>query len=257
MTEEKATKPMNETLSQLATLRIGGMTCATCSGAIEKLLRPMSGIKTANVSLLMNQAKIEYDENIININDIIEEIEDIGFNADILNIKSKNENNNNNKDLNIYHLQKQDIIKWTANIIDDVKENKNIINETLKNNSIPGIIKIKYELNKEFTIYFDKEQIIPMTINHLLQSNDINLENIKLSKVSDDNDSNNDDIDDKIELSQLHKITFSINPSSSEQLNEQQQLDDIFDEILFKKKIGENLIESINICSPFNYILFL
>lgn len=72
---------------------IKGMTCANCSNAIEKHLNSVAGVKSISVSLVTNKATVQADTDIIGPRKIIEEIEDIGFEAELqlkdssLNIK--------------------------------------------------------------------------------------------------------------------------------------------------------------------------
>ena len=46
-------------------LSIDGMTCSACSNGLEKYLNKQNGIKSATVNLVMANALIEYDENIL------------------------------------------------------------------------------------------------------------------------------------------------------------------------------------------------
>ena len=46
---------------------IDGMTCSACSNGLEKYLNKQNGIKSATVNLVMANALIEYDENILNL----------------------------------------------------------------------------------------------------------------------------------------------------------------------------------------------
>eukprot|EP01084_Bolivina_argentea_P202155 345461_1 len=74
-------------------LNIEGMTCGACSAMIQKLLTSLDGIESCSVSLMLKRAEVIIDPNMINLDDIIEEIEDIGFNASELLISNKNKNN--------------------------------------------------------------------------------------------------------------------------------------------------------------------
>ena len=47
-------------------LAIDGMTCSACSNGLEKYLNKQEGIKEASVNLVMANALVEYDENILN-----------------------------------------------------------------------------------------------------------------------------------------------------------------------------------------------
>ena len=53
-------------------LSIDGMTCSACSNGLEKYLNKQNGIKSATVNLVMANALIEYDENILNLEKIEE-----------------------------------------------------------------------------------------------------------------------------------------------------------------------------------------
>ena len=45
-------------------LKIGGMTCTSCSNSLEKHLRKQEGIINANVNLVLEEAYIEYEDNL-------------------------------------------------------------------------------------------------------------------------------------------------------------------------------------------------
>lgn len=49
------------------TLKIGGMSCSACSNGLEKFLNKQDGIYEASVNLVMNNATIQYDEKVLNI----------------------------------------------------------------------------------------------------------------------------------------------------------------------------------------------
>ena len=60
------------------------MTCTNCSTAIEKHLgNSVEGILDAKVNLLTHKATVKHDLSKIRPRKIIEEIEDIGFGADL------------------------------------------------------------------------------------------------------------------------------------------------------------------------------
>lgn len=63
------------------TLSITGMTCASCSSRIEKVLNKMDGIESASVNLTTEKATVSYDNNSVTTEDIIKRIQDIGFDA--------------------------------------------------------------------------------------------------------------------------------------------------------------------------------
>ncbi len=61
------------------TLGISGMTCVACSNAITKHLSKQNGILSANVNLVMANATIEYDEQVLNIKQIENFIKQSGY----------------------------------------------------------------------------------------------------------------------------------------------------------------------------------
>ena len=60
-------------------LSIDGMTCSACSNGLEKYLNKQNGIKSATVNLVMANALIEYDENILNLETLEKFVEEAGF----------------------------------------------------------------------------------------------------------------------------------------------------------------------------------
>lgn len=79
-------------------LSIDGMTCSACSNGLEKYLNKQNGIKSATVNLVMANALIEYDENILNLEKIEEFVEEVGFKSlGIYNENSEKKQNKNEK----------------------------------------------------------------------------------------------------------------------------------------------------------------
>ena len=76
-------------------LSIDGMTCSACSNGLEKYLNKQNGIKSATVNLVMANALIEYDENILNLETIEKFVEEEGFK--ILGIYNENSEKKQNK----------------------------------------------------------------------------------------------------------------------------------------------------------------
>ena len=61
------------------TFAVGGMTCAACSGRIEKILGKMNGVKSVTVNLAAENATVLYDKSEVSISDIADKVEQIGF----------------------------------------------------------------------------------------------------------------------------------------------------------------------------------
>ena len=70
------TKSQGTLLGQFS---IGGMTCAACVNSVEGILRDLPGVKRAVVALATSLGEVEYDQTLISKEDIINAIEDAGF----------------------------------------------------------------------------------------------------------------------------------------------------------------------------------
>jgi copper chaperone CopZ len=68
-----------------ASVAVGGMTCATCAGAITTELERKDWVRKVVINLLSNSATIDF-EGAHHKNDIVESIEDIGFEATLDNV---------------------------------------------------------------------------------------------------------------------------------------------------------------------------
>lgn len=83
-------------------LAIDGMTCSACSNGLEKYLNKQKGIEKAVVNLVMANAVVEYDEEILNQEKIEEFVDEAGF-------KSLGEF----KEIKVEKRSKQEKIKFT------------------------------------------------------------------------------------------------------------------------------------------------
>lgn len=72
-------------------LEIQGMTCASCSARIEKVLSKVEGVDSITVNLALERATVEYNEAIITEQDIIDRIKKVGYEA---NIRKEEKQNN-------------------------------------------------------------------------------------------------------------------------------------------------------------------
>lgn len=62
--------------------KISGMTCASCSSAVERVTRKLEGVSRSDVNLATNKMTIEYDETLVKPQDIITKVEKAGFGAE-------------------------------------------------------------------------------------------------------------------------------------------------------------------------------
>ncbi|WP_455019843.1 heavy-metal-associated domain-containing protein [Kingella denitrificans] len=63
------------------TLNIDGMTCGGCVKSVTKVLNDLDGVHSATVSLENKNAQVEFDEGKIQIAQLVEAVEDAGFDA--------------------------------------------------------------------------------------------------------------------------------------------------------------------------------
>lgn len=76
--------PQIDTKSELFTLDIGGMTCASCVGRVEKALDKMPGVEAASVNLATEQAKVRLKAGSgLNEDDLIAAVQKTGYEAKI------------------------------------------------------------------------------------------------------------------------------------------------------------------------------
>ncbi len=61
------------------TLQVEGMTCASCSSAVERVTRKLDGVISSEVNLATNKAHITYDPALVKLSDIKKKIERAGF----------------------------------------------------------------------------------------------------------------------------------------------------------------------------------
>lgn len=75
---------------------IVGMTCSACSSKVEKSVSKLTGVEKVAVNLLTNSMYVEYNEKIIDDNDIISTVMSLGYGASLHNEVLKNNNKENN-----------------------------------------------------------------------------------------------------------------------------------------------------------------
>ncbi|CAK0896893.1 unnamed protein product [Prorocentrum cordatum] len=66
-----------------ASIRVEGMTCAACSGTVERALARAEGVQRASVSCVTGVARVEFDANRCSGKALCEMIEGVGFGAEV------------------------------------------------------------------------------------------------------------------------------------------------------------------------------
>jgi P-type Cu+ transporter len=64
-------------------LSVCGMTCSVCSTTVENFLTSREGVLSAKVSLLTERAEVVYDSAVVTSEDLVSEIDDVGFEASL------------------------------------------------------------------------------------------------------------------------------------------------------------------------------
>jgi Cu+-exporting ATPase len=85
LSDSEEEDPVAELGVSTTTLSVGGMTCGACTSAVEGAFKDVSGIKSFSISLLSERAVIEHDASLISPAKLAETIEDVGFDAEVLN----------------------------------------------------------------------------------------------------------------------------------------------------------------------------
>ncbi|OFO59522.1 copper-binding protein [Peptoniphilus sp. HMSC075B08] len=70
---------------------VSGMTCSSCVANITKAVEKLDGVSGANVNLMTNSMKVNFDENIVDDEKIIGAVEKIGYGASPAGEKTKKE----------------------------------------------------------------------------------------------------------------------------------------------------------------------
>jgi len=68
------------------TLSIGGMTCSSCAATITSAVTALNGIVSCDVDVIGEKARVQFDEAVVSIAEIISEIEDAGYEAQQLKV---------------------------------------------------------------------------------------------------------------------------------------------------------------------------
>ncbi|PQQ18889.1 hypothetical protein Pyn_18600 [Prunus yedoensis var. nudiflora] len=81
---EQSTNGIKQHGTLLGQFSIGGMTCAACVNSVEGILKGLPGVKRAVVALATSLGEVEYDPTVISKDDIVNAIEDAGFDASLV-----------------------------------------------------------------------------------------------------------------------------------------------------------------------------
>lgn len=71
------------------TLSIEGMTCASCAQTVEKATKKLQGVTESNVNLATERLNVNFDENVVSLQDIQAAIDKAGYKAISADMESK------------------------------------------------------------------------------------------------------------------------------------------------------------------------
>lgn len=123
---------------------IGGMTCAACVNSVEGILRKLNGVKRAIVALATSLGEVEYDPLIITKEEIVNAIEDAGFDAAF-----------------VQSSQQDRIILGVVGVLNDL--DAQALESILRN--LKGVRQFGFHrISKELDVLFDTEILGPRSL---------------------------------------------------------------------------------------------
>lgn len=131
-------------------LRIKGMACTSCSESVERAIEMVDGVKKAVVGLALEEAKVHFDPNLTDTDQIMESIEDAGFGAEIIG---------SGNDVNKVYLKIEGF---------NSSEDLTIIKSSLE--SVEGVDHIEMDLKEnKVTVSYDPNYTGPRSLIHCIQ----------------------------------------------------------------------------------------
>ncbi|CAL1409591.1 unnamed protein product [Linum trigynum] len=131
-------------------LKIKGMMCTSCAESVERALLMIDGVKKAVVGLALEEAKVHFDPNIIDIAGIIESIEDSGFGAVLVS---------SGADVNKVHLKLEGVES-----LEDCKQIQTLLE------SAQGVNHVEMDLDEhKVTINYDSAITGPRSLIQLIE----------------------------------------------------------------------------------------
>ena len=107
--EKAGYKAISQSVSK--TFKIEGMTCASCSGAVERATRKLTGVEVSNVNLATEKLNITFDPEIVSVKEIKNAVTKAGYKA-VDNDETINNDQNDQKDQEIKSLWKKSL--WSS-----------------------------------------------------------------------------------------------------------------------------------------------
>ncbi|KAI3468749.1 hypothetical protein Pfo_025412 [Paulownia fortunei] len=145
------TEEINERSTQVCRIRIPGLTCISCSMTLEYYLAAVHGVQKALVALSSEQVDVHYDPKILTYTQILEAIEDIGFECILIS---------NGEDRCKIQLQVDGV---------QTENSMTLIGDSLR--ALPGVHEIKFEPEfKKLSISYEPDLTGPRDFIETIQS---------------------------------------------------------------------------------------
>ncbi|KAH6761028.1 heavy metal atpase 5 [Perilla frutescens var. frutescens] len=144
-------------------IRINGLNCISCSITLEYYLSAINGVQKALVELSSEHIEVHYDPRIINYEQILEAVEDIGF--DGILISSGEESCK-------IQLQLDGLLKETAMAV---------IEKSLR--ELPGVEELNFMTEQKLSISYEPDLVGPRDFIEAIESSDVG--DIKVTIFSD------------------------------------------------------------------------
>lgn len=61
------------------TINVNGMMCASCEKRVNNALNSLEGVVSCNANAQKNQVEIDFDEQVVALDDVKETIEEVGY----------------------------------------------------------------------------------------------------------------------------------------------------------------------------------
>ncbi|MGZ0018793.1 heavy metal translocating P-type ATPase [Nitrosomonas sp. wSCUT-2] len=141
---------MNSPALKRIELPIEGMTCAACASRIEKNLNKLSSVHAA-VNFANEKALVNYDENLVNAEKLIQAIEKSGFHVTPRSVQ-----------LQIHHMTCAacaDHIEKALNTLPSVTATVNVATEIARVNFMPGVVTVQQLIGTIVKAGYDANEI--------------------------------------------------------------------------------------------------
>jgi Cu+-exporting ATPase len=69
--------------AETCTIEVSGMTCAACSGRVQRALEKTSGVRTANVNLMTGSATVRFDPAAVSVAHLLAVVQESGYGAEL------------------------------------------------------------------------------------------------------------------------------------------------------------------------------